>query len=74
MNGSSRVSYPARGEEETKKNEGGEEGDQTKLDFQYKIMVKHSNSLSDQKQRTKVKGKGETRQDQRRPSWAERKG
>ena len=56
--------------EETKKNKGGGEGqviEQMKLDPQNKIKVKHSNRLSDKKQRMKVKGKGETRQDQKRP-------
>ena len=50
-----------------KKNKEGEEGKQTKLDPQYKIMVKQRNGLSNKRQRTKIKGKGKTRQDQRRP-------
>ena len=49
-----------REEEETKKNEGGEEGEQTNLDPHNEIMVKGSNRLSDKKQRPKVMGKGET--------------
>ena len=42
----------------TKKNEGGQDGEQTILDPQNKTMVKHSNRLSDKKRKTKVKGKG----------------
>ena len=61
------VLHPARGEEETKTNEKGEEGEQTKLNPQNEIMVKHINGFSDKKQRKKVKGKEETRQEPRRP-------
>ena len=48
-NGSVGILHPAGEKEETKKNEGGEEGEQTKLDPQNEIMVKHSNRLSDKK-------------------------
>ena len=61
------------GEEETKKNEGGEEGDQTKLDFQDKIMVKHSNSLSDKRGR-RLRERETQDKIQGDQSWAERKG
>ena len=44
-NGSARIFHPEGGEVETKNNEGGEEGEQTKLDPQNKTMVKHSNRL-----------------------------
>ena len=66
-NGSTIVLHPARGEEETKTNEKGEEGEQTKLNPQNEIMVKYINGLGDNKQRKKIKGKEETRQEQRRP-------
>ena len=66
-NGSTRVLHPARGEDETKTYEKGEEGEQTKLNPQNEIMVKHINGFSDKKQRKKVKGKEETRQEPRRP-------
>ena len=57
----------AREEEQTKKNKREEEVEQTKLDPQNEIMVKQSNGLSNKRQRPKIKGKGETRQDKRRP-------
>ena len=41
--GSARVLHPARGEEETKTNEKGDKGEQTKLNPQNEIMVKHIN-------------------------------
>ena len=59
--------HPARGEDETKTNEMGEDDKQTKLNRQNEIMVKHINGLSDKKQRKKIKEKKETRQEPRRP-------
>ena len=43
------VLHPARGEEETKRNEKEDEGEQTKLNPQNEIMVKHINGFSDKK-------------------------
>ena len=57
------VFYPAREKEETEKNEGRKEGEQMKLYPQSGLMVIHSDGLSDNEQRQKIKGEGETGQD-----------
>ena len=54
---------PAGEKEETEKNEGGEEGEQKELYPHSGLMVIHSDELSNNEQRQKIKGKGETGQD-----------
>ena len=56
------VFYSAE-EEETEQNKRGEEGKQMKLYPQSRLMVKHSDELSNEEQWQKIKGKGEKRLD-----------
>ena len=52
----------------------GKKGEQTKLDQQNEIMVKHSIRLSDKKQRPNIKGSERQDKIKEDPSWAEKKG
>ena len=66
-NGLARVPHPARREDETKTDEKGDEGEQTKPNPQNGVMVNQINGLSDKKPREKVKGQEKIRQELRRP-------
>ena len=66
-NGLARVPHPARREDETKTDEKGNEGEQTKPNPQHGVMVKQINKLSDKKPREKINAQEKLRQELRRP-------